>query len=710
METLFTYFIKVSVLVALFYLSYHFLLKRETFFSKNRLFLLLGLVTSVILPIVTITKTVWVEPVVFEEPFILSDFPVMITEQQKTEINWSYIVAGFYLLGMLFFLVKFILSSLSLYKILHKSPITKQNGFKFIDSKNVKTPFSFFNYIAFDSSSFSEEELQNIITHEKVHSKQKHSFDIILSEIFSIVFWLNPFVWLYKKAIQQNLEFIADNKAVKTSENKVNYQKTLLKITLQSENQPALANLFYQSLIKKRIIMLNKNQSKNRSLWKFTFILPILVVFVIQFQTKVVAQEKTTVISQEKEQQYRLPISTESKYAKDTLVIGDTIVWVKDFSRPYDDWTNQSTGEKFVLQADSAEEVKAIIQDKEFAYKKLGKNPLIIVNGKEIGNKDFVLNNKDVLLNNMDILSFKTKGTVTHYDKESAVKKFGEKAKDGAIVIEEKDTKVSFSSTEKELIKFLKSAKDYTQIYIFNRWGVLMYTLKPNEKIDEQKLNALDDGTYYYAIEKKSGEKENGYVYKGDKSATTKQSDREQRLKEREELLAERKEIERQAREKSGLSDEEIQKRTEKLEERKKMLEERRKGLGKRLEEKEVQIQERKKMIEEKRKERKVKLSQYEIDVTGSYSTIGKNSSDSDIESIKSEMQKSGIQMKVSNLKRNKNGEIYKITISLTENSGTENNKQKAKSEATFERENEAIPNIFVGKQNGSLIVSSSIR
>src|SRR5690606_35941502 len=196
METLFTYFIKVSVLVSLFYLSYHFLLKKETFFGKNRLFLLLGLATSVFLPLVTITKTVWIEPepVVFEEPFIIPNFSDdaminTVSEEQKTEINWSLILAGFYVLGMLFFLVKFVLSSLSLYKILHKSPISKQNGFRFVDSKNVKTPFSFFNYIAFDSTSFSEEELQNIITHEKVHCTQKHSFDVILSEIFSIVFW-----------------------------------------------------------------------------------------------------------------------------------------------------------------------------------------------------------------------------------------------------------------------------------------------------------------------------------------------------------------------------------------------------------------------------------------------------------------------------------------------------------------------------------------
>lgn len=708
METLFTYFIKVSVLVSLFYLSYHFLLKRETFFSKNRLFLLVGLVTSVILPIVTITKIVWVEPVVFDEPFILSDFSnermpdILYTEVQQSEINWSYIVAGFYFLGMLFFLVKFILSSLSLYKILHKSPIQKQNGFRFIDSKNVKTPFSFFNYIAFDSSSFSEEELQNILTHEKIHSKQKHSFDIILSEIFSVVFWLNPFVWLYKKAIQQNLEFIADNKAVKTSKNKVNYQKTLLKITIAPKGL-ALANPFFQPLIKKRIIMLNKKQSKKVNIIKYAFVLPILVVFVMQFQTKVVAQEKTTVISQEKEkekekeQQYKLPTSVDWEYAKDALISADTVVWVKDFSKSYDDWTNQSTGEKVVVKGGSWEDAKEHLKPQP-ENKIVGKSPLYIINGKEMYENDF----KKL---NIETLEFEGGITATTYTKEEAVKKFGKKAKDGAIILEGKVTNLNLkastkSSNEKELIKFLKSAKDYNKIEIFNRWGNLSYSLKSGEKIDEQKLNLLDDGTYYYAIEKKSEDKENGYLYKGEKTAITKQSEREQRLKEREELLnqkeAERKERERQSRENSNLSEEEFQKRTEKLEERQQKLEE------------------RKKMIEERKgkfKEIVDKMSEFEeINIQGRYSIVGKNSSDSDIESIKSKMQENGIQMKVSNLKRNKNGEIYKITISLTENSGAENNKRKAKSEATFERENEAIPNIFVGKQNGSLIVSSSIK
>jgi hypothetical protein len=100
-------------------------------------------------------------------------------------------------------------------------------------------------------------------------------------------------VWLYKKAIVQNLEFIADSEASKNLSDKKAYQLTLLKITTH-ENCVAITNHFYQSLIKKRIIMLNKNQSDKRNSWKYVTILPLLGAFLFLFQVKIVAQEKVT--------------------------------------------------------------------------------------------------------------------------------------------------------------------------------------------------------------------------------------------------------------------------------------------------------------------------------------------------------------------------------------------------------------------------------
>jgi len=95
-------------------------------------------------------------------------------------------------------------------------------------------------------------------------------------------------VWLYKKAMLQNLEFIADSEALKNISDKKSYQITLLKVTTH-ENCVAITNPFYQSLIKKRIVMLNKNQSKKVNSWKYALIIPILIGFLFYFQVNVVA-------------------------------------------------------------------------------------------------------------------------------------------------------------------------------------------------------------------------------------------------------------------------------------------------------------------------------------------------------------------------------------------------------------------------------------
>jgi hypothetical protein len=125
-----------------------------------------------------------------------------------------------------------------------------------------------------------------------VHSDQNHTMDVLISRVFCVLFWFNPIIWLYKKAILQNLEFIADNEAAKKISDKKAYQYTLLKIT-KHESCVAITNHFYQSLIKKRIVMLNKNQSKKRNYWKYYAILPALVAFVLLFQIKTIAQEKS---------------------------------------------------------------------------------------------------------------------------------------------------------------------------------------------------------------------------------------------------------------------------------------------------------------------------------------------------------------------------------------------------------------------------------
>lgn len=290
METLFIYLVKSSGLIGIFYLAYYFLLRKETFFTSNRWFLLSGLFTSVLLPLLVFTKIIWVEPNTtdFDWSNIKTTTPI---ENNTFEINWYLVFGIAYSIGIMMFLIKFAFDFYSLSKVLKGKTIQQQAYYKFIDVTENISPFSYFNYIVYNSSLYSDSELENILEHEKVHSTQNHTVDVLISRLFCIVFWFNPLVWLYKKAIIQNLEFIADSEATKKISDKKAYQLTLLKITTQ-ENCVGITNHFYQSLIKKRIVMLNKNQSNKRNSWKYALILPLLGAFVFFFQVKVIAQEK----------------------------------------------------------------------------------------------------------------------------------------------------------------------------------------------------------------------------------------------------------------------------------------------------------------------------------------------------------------------------------------------------------------------------------
>jgi hypothetical protein len=290
METLLIYLVKSSGLIGMFYLAYFILLRKETFFNSNRWFLLAGLITSVVLPLVVFTKIVWVDP--SPTTFNWSKIPLTTpVENDAFEINWYLVFALVYSIGILGFLVKLAIDFYSVSKLLRGKTVQQQADYKFIDLKENVSPFSYFNFIVYNSSLYSETELENILEHEKVHSAQNHTVDVLISRLFCVVFWFNPVVWLYKKAIVQNLEFIADSEASKNISDKKAYQLTLLKITTH-ENCVVLTNHFYQSLIKKRIVMLNKNQSNKRNSWKYALVLPLLGAFLFLFQVKVIAREK----------------------------------------------------------------------------------------------------------------------------------------------------------------------------------------------------------------------------------------------------------------------------------------------------------------------------------------------------------------------------------------------------------------------------------
>ena len=293
MENLLIYFLKVNGLIVLFYLMYVLFLRKETFFTSNRWYLISGLVLSLLLPLVTFTKTIWIEPepIVYEnvKPIINTTFETIPVEE--TPFDWTLLVIGAYSAIVGLVLLKIGIELISFYKKIQKQNKQKESDYTLVNSNSAENPFSFFSYIVINRDMFTEEELQHILMHESIHVKQKHSFDVLIGKVFCAIFWVNPIIWFYRKAMLQNLEFIADNETFQQIENKYLYQKTLLKVVTHQHNL-SITNQFYQSLIKKRIVMLHTNQSHKKNVWKYATILPLLVGFMLLFQIETVAQVK----------------------------------------------------------------------------------------------------------------------------------------------------------------------------------------------------------------------------------------------------------------------------------------------------------------------------------------------------------------------------------------------------------------------------------
>jgi len=143
-------------------------------------------------------------------------------------------------------------------------------------------PFSFGNAVFINCNQHSSEELEEIVRHEFVHVRQRHTIDIIWAELLCILNWYNPFVWMLKKSIRQNLEFIADNKVIENGINKKEYQYLLLKVI--GNNQYSIATQFNFSSLKKRIAMMNKTKSARLQVGRFLFLVPVLAIILLAFR------------------------------------------------------------------------------------------------------------------------------------------------------------------------------------------------------------------------------------------------------------------------------------------------------------------------------------------------------------------------------------------------------------------------------------------
>ncbi|MFC2147105.1 M56 family metallopeptidase [Bacteroidota bacterium] len=290
MEALMIYLLKASGILTLFYVVYQVFLKKETFFRVNRQFLLVGVIAAFACPFIVINNYVEITAI----PFTTANSSAVNAsfEINQPLFNWLDLIYTVYGIGMLILGLKFILQILAIRKVIASNTIIKKEGYVYVETDRDIAPFSFFRYIFYNPGKFNSLELEAILKHERAHSSQQHSLDLLLAHMVTIVMWANPFSWLYKKNIEQNLEFLADDTAIQSVASGRAYKYALLKVSGNQFFTP-ITNNFYSSLIKKRIIMLHKSKSHKRNALKMALILPALAVFLLSFNTHTIYVPKT---------------------------------------------------------------------------------------------------------------------------------------------------------------------------------------------------------------------------------------------------------------------------------------------------------------------------------------------------------------------------------------------------------------------------------
>ncbi|MGM1057116.1 MAG: M56 family metallopeptidase [Bacteroidota bacterium] len=282
------YILQVLFFQLLFLLVYEFLLKKETFFTYNRWYLLLCSVIPFLLPLIKIEAfstlvpaeslavlaNVWL-PGVFigNTPKNIEYLPAVEISIATATINWWFIVYGFGVLGSLFLLFR---KYRNLNKLFSFKTISSEKDFRIIEVPGSTIACTFYKTV-FLGEQLSEEEKQQILSHELVHVKQKHSLDLVFFEVLKIIFWFNPLVYIYQSRISTLHEFIADAAVVKTTE-KRNYYEQLLNSAFNTRNISFINQFFNHSLIKKRIVMLQKSKSKTIAKFKYLLILPLMLL------------------------------------------------------------------------------------------------------------------------------------------------------------------------------------------------------------------------------------------------------------------------------------------------------------------------------------------------------------------------------------------------------------------------------------------------
>lgn len=290
METYLIYIGKAAIAAGAFYIAFLLLFQNQKHFTFNRIYLPVSLALSFVIPLITFTTVKYIEPANFDGYSFAYLAPASGEITQPAFVfEWYHYLFGLYLIGTAGFLLHLLLGHLKAINIIQKSRIRKIfDNLVNITQKDVH-PFSFFSKIVVSEKTLSHPDLEMIVSHENIHVREKHTLDILFTEIMFLLQWFNPFAWLLKDAVKNNLEYLTDHEIAKHY-NAQTYQLAMVTLADKQGIAPFLTAL-NGSQLKNRIVMMKRKTENKYAFVKQLVVLPLLAVLVMGLSNREVKTE-----------------------------------------------------------------------------------------------------------------------------------------------------------------------------------------------------------------------------------------------------------------------------------------------------------------------------------------------------------------------------------------------------------------------------------
>ena len=421
------FFLK-SVISSGVLLGYYWLaLRNKMFHQYNRFYLLATLIISIALPFFDL-HFFSIEQEVLPDLSTFSHTPVSITTSQLPDsFNWFNILLAASVSVTAIMLLMLLRNIAWIYQLKYRHEVIKMRGFDLIETNVKQAPFSFLNNLFWRSDiSMYEKNGKKIFTHEITHIREKHTYDKLFSQVVLCFFWINPFYWLIQKELNIIHEFIADSKSIQQGDT-----QSFAEMLLQSHNEGRYLNpfhSFFNSSIKRRIIMITTSKNARYSYLRRVCALPILLSATFLVSFKIVNAQTDPKLNPNTS----VKVDKVSIHPINDSVASVAINYIDAQGKPallnlmagYS--KNDSNKTNVVYDEESGERREVSIAETKAIVRQIIQNPptadVYFVNGKEYSPDDIRKLDPEKII------------TINVYNRTEALKRFGDKAKNGAIV------------------------------------------------------------------------------------------------------------------------------------------------------------------------------------------------------------------------------------------------------------------------------------